>query len=263
LAAPSATVASVSDWVGGVAGDDFYKLTLASAATLNLDLASAKTDDLWLYDATGALVGSDQSSSAGDGLLSLALAAGTYYARVSSSSDGAYTLSTWTGSPTVGTSSAADNAGNSMAAANTTALGALIATAKTVAGWVDTTDTDDYYKLSVTGPTTVALSLSGLSSNAYLYIYNASGGQIGGVHAYPTTPGSLVANLATGTYYVDVYNWGGGTGYSLSASATALPTATGTTLATATSLGALTATAIAKSDWIGAAAPDDYYSFTL
>ncbi|MCW2335765.1 hypothetical protein M2323_004721, partial [Rhodoblastus acidophilus] len=251
LAAPTATVASVSDWVGAAAPNDYYTFTLASAATVNLQLAST-LDTLTLYDASGAEIAS-ASPGSGYPLLTNALAAGTYYVKVNGSSNGAYTLSSWTGAATVGTSSASDTAGNTLAAANATTFGALTSTAKTVAGWVSATDTDDYYKFTVTGPATVALSLSGVSATAYLNLYNAAGDSIRSDYAYSTTPGSLVANLATGTYYVDVNNYYGSTGYSLSASATALPNAAGTTLAIATSLGALSSTAVTKSDWVGAA----------
>ncbi|WP_264599323.1 PPC domain-containing protein, partial [Rhodoblastus acidophilus] len=176
LAAPTATVASVSDWVGAAAPNDFYKFTLASAATVNFKVGST-LDSLTLYDANGVQIAS-ASPGAGYPLLSNALAAGTYYVKVNSSYDNAYTLSYWTGAPTIGSSSTTDNAGNDIAGANATALGALTAAAKTVVGWVGTSDTDDYYKISVTGPTTVALSLSGVSGNPLLSLYDASGNEI-------------------------------------------------------------------------------------
>src|SRR4051812_13416635 len=51
--------------------------------------------------------------------------------------------------------------------------------------------------------------------------------------------------------------------YSLTASATGLANTVGTTFATATSLGSLGTTPVVKSDWIGGAAPNDYYQFSV
>ncbi|MCB8884145.1 pre-peptidase C-terminal domain-containing protein, partial [Acidisoma cellulosilytica] len=175
--------------------------------------------------------------------------------------------STWTGLPAVATAAAADNAGNTIAAANTTSLAALTTLAKTVAGWVSSADTDDYYKFTLSSLSTVAFRLSGLnaSDDAYLTLYNAAGTAIGSsALGTKLDPASLVQNLASGTYYVDVSDvYGTGTGYSLLATPTTLPNAAGTTLAAATTLGSLTTAAVSQSDWVGNAAPDDYYSFTL
>ncbi|MCB8884130.1 pre-peptidase C-terminal domain-containing protein, partial [Acidisoma cellulosilytica] len=264
LAAPVATVASVSDWVGAAAPADYYKFTLTAAATVNLQLSNA-SDTLTLYDANGNQLGAT-SSSTGYPILSDALTIGTYYVAVTGTVDGAYTLSTWTGLPAVATAAAADNAGNTIAAANTTSLAALTALAKTVAGWVSSADTDDYYKFTLASLSTVSLRLSGISATdyAYLYVYDATGTQVAGVVGSNINPGSIVQDLAAGTYYIDVEDASGsGTGYSLLATPTALPNVTGKTQAAATALGTLTTTAVSKSDWVGNAAPDDYYKFTL
>ena len=267
LAAPTTTLASVSDWVGNAAPNDYYSFTLAAGATVNLQLSGlSNSATLYLYDASGNNLGDIGGGMAGNALISESLTAGTYFVRVNASQDTKYTLSDWTGTPKVGASGDADNAGNTLSGANTTAFGAVGSTAKTVAGWVGATDTDDYYQFSVTGPTALTAQLSGLGGSEYLYLYNSSGTQIALDYSGGATyPASIVQDLASGTYYVDVSSasTGANSGYSLSLVANALANAVGTTEAAATSLGALSATPVVKSDWVGAAAPDDWYTFTL
>ncbi|MCW2286887.1 hypothetical protein M2323_004705, partial [Rhodoblastus acidophilus] len=265
VGALGATAIVKSDWIGSAASTDYYAFSVSASTLVSLKLATANgvNGTIYLLNSSGGQIASSYYGAGGLTSIVSTLAAGTYYAEVASSSDSSYSLTFSTGTAAVG-SSATDGAGNTLAAAK--AIGALASTAKTYADWVGATDATDVYQFTLSSLSSVTLQLSGLASGAFdtFTLYDANGAQLDYTYAASNYNGLISDNLAAGTYYAVIASSGGSdTGYNFSASATALPNATGTTLASATSLGALGTTAVVKSDWIGQVAPNDYYSFTL
>lgn len=118
---------------------------------------------------------------------------------------------------------AADRAGNTLAAARAVTLGA---TPSTFSDFVGPTDTNDYYKFTTTGAIKFALSMTGLTGDADVYLLNSKGFEVAHSYNFGTTAEAInVSNLIAGTYYVRVkpYN-GNSTNYSLSLSSTTIDT---------------------------------------
>ncbi len=267
LGALSTTVTTVTDRADAAFGPDVYTFTLAAAATVNLRLGGLAFESqvgLVITDGAGNVVAAPIASEGAEGLVRRQLAAGTYFVSVApyNGVGTSYSLSAWTGSPTVGTAGAADGAGNSIASAKS--LGTLGAKV-TVADYVsDSGDVSDFYKFVLAATSRVNFFATGLKTgtSTYINIRNAAGDTVWSGSANDNG-GSLVGILTAGTYYAEMAAGGGATGYSLQASAVAVPNAVGRTRAAATALGPLSSTAISKSDWVGVGAPDDFYSFTL
>jgi methionine-rich copper-binding protein CopC len=116
-----------------------------------------------------------------------------------------------------------DKAGNTMAAAKLVTLGG---TPSSFNDYVGPADTNDYYKFITTGPTKFALSMTGLTGDADVYLLNSQGVEV--AHSYNAGTAAEAINLnslAAGTYYVQVkpYN-GASANYNLSFSATVADT---------------------------------------
>ncbi|WP_264595935.1 beta strand repeat-containing protein, partial [Rhodoblastus acidophilus] len=152
-------------------------------------------------------------------------------------------------------------AGTTLAIA--TSLGALSSTAVTKSDWVGAAAPDDYYSFTLASLSSVALNLSGQTGSSYVNValLDSAGNQIDWESVSPTTPSTLLANLAAGTYYVHIDDPNSDTAYTLTASATATTNQGGATLASAKALGTLGTVTV--SDSINTAAPVDYYSFTV
>ena len=90
----SATALSVADYAGPLFPDDYYRFTVTSTSLVALDLGNLYNDaTLYLLDASGNQISSDSGTAIRDGAVERVLAAGAYYARVSSSNDNDFTLS--------------------------------------------------------------------------------------------------------------------------------------------------------------------------
>jgi methionine-rich copper-binding protein CopC len=119
------------------------------------------------------------------------------------------------------TTAGPDLAGNTLAAARVVALGS---TPISYTDYVGPTDTNDYYKFTTTGTTMFALSLTGMTGDADVYLLNSQGTEVAHSYNFGTTAEAInVSNLAAGTYYVQVkpYNTAS-TNYTLGLSAAAL-----------------------------------------
>lgn len=96
-----------------------------------------------------------------------------------------------------------DNAGNTLSGARTVTLGT---SSQTWNDWVGSTDTNDYYRFSLSAASNFRLTLSGLSANANVQLLNSSGGVI--TSSLNTGSASEAISrdaLAAGTYYIRVY----------------------------------------------------------
>ncbi|MFM7086833.1 MAG: pre-peptidase C-terminal domain-containing protein [Cyanobium sp.] len=263
---------NISDAVASSDTDDYYKFTLASAATFSLSLSgiTANTDvDVQLLDAAGSLITSSSNGSNTSESITRSLTAGSYYVRVlrySGSVTSNYNLSlSATGAAGTGGLSTADN---SLAGARD--LGALTA-AVTISDAVASSDTDDYYKFTLPSTSNFSLSLSGITANTDtdVQLLDAAGSLITSSTNSANANESISRSLAAGTYYVRVLRYSGSatSSYTLALNATGSAGGGGVstgdnTLATAADLGSLTA-AINASDSVSSTDTDDYYKFTL
>ena len=238
--APTAARQSVNDWVGDAAGTDFYKITLTSAATLNLalDQAGSTVNGLTVFDSSLANMTSliaywsDQT----DGL-SVSLAAGTYYVKVDkiNGADGAYELTYWTGTTTIGT--IPDTAGNTVGAARD--LGTIGATGSFVKENVGGSDAVDYFKFTVGSFSLVNFDIDGANAQYRLKLYDAAGNEIETIGAGSGTGADKQYKryLDAGTYYVGVTTPDAALAYALAVTGEAMSAGSGHTLAAARDFG--------------------------
>jgi Ca2+-binding RTX toxin-like protein len=261
---------TVSDFVGSVDPADYYTFVLADATTLIATLSAysgnnASSASLSLFNPGGtAIVSSLSANSQSNAVVDTVLQAGTYTVEVTTSAVAApYTLNLSTGSPSVGAASV-QSAGNALATA--TSLGTLTSTPASYAEWIGPGDTTDYFAITLAGPAKLNLQVTGLSvsNNVAVTLLGLAGNQLQayGVSNSLIYGASLIDELAAGTYYVEVSDAGPGTGYNLSATATALPVAAGSSSATADNIGNL-GTLQSFSGYVGPAETDNYYAFTL
>ncbi|MFN9630062.1 MAG: S8 family serine peptidase [Cyanobacteriota bacterium] len=154
-----------------------------------------------------------------------------------------------------------DNAGNTLATARN--IGTLSG-AQSFSDWVGSTDTNDFYRFSLSQSSNFNLSLNGLSSDADVQLLNSAGSVLVSSTNGSNASESISRLLAADTYYIRVYPYSGNTSYSLSLSAT--PSApldqAGNTLATARDIGTLSTTQ-SFSDWVGRVDTNDYYRLVL
>ncbi|MFM6208902.1 MAG: pre-peptidase C-terminal domain-containing protein [Planktothrix sp.] len=247
------TPQTVSDWVGDIDNSDYYQLSLPQTSTLELNLTNTKTN-LSLYDNKGNPINSDDQT----GKLVSNLQAGTYYVEVAAD----YNVSSANYDLQVSATPRVDTAGNTINTAQD--IGALGATAVTKNDWVGDIDTDDYYKFSLAGNSTLNLNLSGLTQNADLYLYNSASSEIGYSYQGGKTDENILTNLTAGTYYVLVNSdyYGGNTTYNLKLSATAISDSAGNDMTTAKDLGAVSSVQN-FTDWVGYLDESDYYKLSL
>jgi subtilisin family serine protease len=86
--------------------------------------------------------------------------------------------------------------------------------------FVGTADPNDYYRFTLATTSDFSLSLTNLTADADVQLLNGSGTLIARSATSGTSPESIIRTLATGTYYIRVYQFRGDTNYTLSLSAT-------------------------------------------
>jgi murein DD-endopeptidase MepM/ murein hydrolase activator NlpD len=253
---------TLGDFVGATDADDYFKFTTNGATHLTANLTGLSGDaDLYLLNSSGAEAHSYNFGVTPETIDVAILAAGTYYVRVHAYNNAATTYSLGLTAAPVG--APPDLAGNTLAAARAAMLGSATTT---FTDFVGPADTKDFYKFTTTGATSFALSLTGLTADADVYLLNASGVDLAHSLNVSTTSEYInVANLAAGTYYVEVVPYSTfATNYSLAMSAApvaAPPDLAGNTLATARAV-TLSGTPTSYSDFAGPADTNDYYTFT-
>jgi hypothetical protein len=201
-----------TDWVGSGDTNDFYRFDLATASTFTVGLydTTSYAQTQLLNSAGGVVPGSDPSSTFGGSINYYELAAGTYYMRVYPYVGNTFYDLTLSATPK-------DNAGNTLPAARN--IGTLTS-AQTFSDWVDSVDTNDYYRLDLATASSFSLSLNGLSADANVELLNSTGGALASSTQGGTTAESISRDLAAGTYYVRVNPASGNTSYNLTLSAT-------------------------------------------
>lgn len=247
---------------------DYFKFTLSASAQVELALTGMSADaDMYLYGSNG-VTRIDYANNAGsrDENLQEILGAGTYYVAVKSYSGNGtdYQLAIQA------RGAGSNDAGNTLATARD--LGNLLDPARNGAtaasDRVSPVDEDDYFKFSLSGPSRVNLSLTGLSGgDADLSLLKSDGALVDIASMslnMDTANESLSRVLDTGTYYVWVSQFDGTTPYSLSLVALGAATdAAGNTLATAAEVGDMLNAPYVFNDRVDAIDRNDFYRFVL
>ncbi len=161
-----------------------------------------------------------------------------------------------------------DTAGNTLSTARSIAL---TTTPQIWNEWVGTGDTQDFYKISIAGRSSLTIGVSGLTNNADVQLIRDansngivdSGDVLNSSGQAGTTAESIGTYVDGGTYFIRVYQKSGDTSYDLSVASTLLPAdLAGNTLATARSI-ALNSSSQSWTDYINGGDTQDFYKFTI
>ena len=207
---------SFTDYVGNIDPNDYYRFELATDGSVQIAISGEETDSdvrLEVYDSSGnRFVNSTDSTD-------INLFAGTYYARTfprTGNTD--YTID-------FSTTSLVDQAGNSFD--NARNIG-ILTNEQIFSDWVGSIDANDYYRFELLDPSSIDLTLSGLTDNANIILFDSNGRRLAQSTNFGTNQETIsTADLASGTYYVQVYQASSNidTNYSLRVDATAAPPA--------------------------------------
>jgi hypothetical protein len=197
---------TVNAAISSATDDDWYKFTTTGAGTISVSLTGLSADaNLALVDAAQAvLVGSANAGVAADGVTWAAGAAATFWLHIIPVAAATpYTLAVAFTPAVVG------DGNDTFATAQAISVGA--ANAGAIASPTD----DDWYKFTIMGPGTITVTLSGLTADANLALYDSSQVLLGSsalagtaidTVSYTTTAAgifyALVVPLATPTPYV-------------------------------------------------------------
>jgi Bacterial pre-peptidase C-terminal domain len=159
---------------------------------------------------------------------------------------------------------ASDLAGNTTTAARD--IGAITGTTQTFRDSVSSTDTNDFYRLTINPNSSLSIQLTGLSADADLQLLDANGSSValstnGGNNSDVINVGADIIRQRGATYFVRVFQFSGNTNYNLSVSGS-LPDFAGNTTATARNVGPLNGSRVIQ-DFVGADDTNDYYRFNI
>jgi len=199
---------------------DYYKVSVSSGQTVMASLTppSGADFDIKLYDTSQTQVDSSSlggsQTDSGDGT---ATSSGYFYVTVYRySGEGIYTLTiTVTGGTSQNDMSSGTDAGGSLDTATAISAG-------TGSGYVDSSDTADYYKVSVSSGQTIQASLTPPTGSDFdLYLYDTNQTQVDsssyGGSQTDTVDGTA---SASGYFYIYVYRYSGQGIYSLTVNVT-------------------------------------------
>ncbi len=248
------------DFIGLSDTNDYYRFNLDKASDFALTLTDLSADaEVQLLNNQGQLIDSSTGPDSSTETITRQLDAGRYYVRVypySGSTDYTLNLSALEVKP--------DQVGNSLGAAFN--LGNP-RNDRTIQESVGPADKQDYYRINVTEPRRLDLSLTGLSASADLHLLDSSGKTIQSSERSYSESESISKALVPGTYYilVDVNPYfSQRTTYTLSLSSSLLSLAdkAGNTLRTARNMGVLDSN-FTFEDLLSESDTDDYYRFKL
>ncbi|NJM46257.1 MAG: hypothetical protein HC860_08805 [Alkalinema sp. RU_4_3] len=259
------------DFVGIVDNNDYYQFTIDTTSNFSLLLNGLGADanvQLIQDRNNNSIVEADEiiqfSANSGKApeAFSRTLSPGTYAVLVSPGSSTVNTNYSLSLSATAITST-----DDSLNTAKSIALGS---TPIYVTDWVGSSDNSDFYRFTLSSTSVVNLMLDNLSADANLQVIQDlnSNGLVDSNELLRASnkPGlsseNIQLNLASSTYFVQVYQGTGNTHYCLRATADAIPDSAGNMLATARAV-SLKSIASRFNDWIGDADPSDYYRFEV
>lgn len=202
-----------NDSVSTSDADDYFRLRMTNAGTANFSLTGLSADaDIYLYNNSGGLVSFSNRVGATNEAISSFLAAGTYYLQVHSfaGSTTGYHLTTNGAGP-------ATDPGSSLTSAHD--LGTISRSSRTWNDYVGNSDISDWHHFELSESANWHLSLTGLSADADVRLYDTNGVQITYSNASGTANESINRFLTAGDYYVQVYQYSGSTNYNLQLSA--------------------------------------------
>ncbi len=183
-------------------GNDWFRFTMAKGtlSSVSISFLNAEGDlDMELYNVSGKKLRSSTSSSDGEAISLVGLAAGTYYVRVfgfAGASNPEYFLD-FNGDDVLeqnDTRATASNLGSFVSAATISNLVLL--------------DSHDWYRFSTTATGTAAdsvgIQFANVRGNLNLELFNSSGKKIGSSNGSGNSEQISLAGRAAGTYYVHV-----------------------------------------------------------
>jgi ELWxxDGT repeat protein len=254
---------TTTDYVGNrgviLDNDDYYKFDVVNSGAFSLNLNGLGGDaNVELQNNSGTIIQTSTQTDTNPESISRSLASGTYYIRVYPGATSAtnYTLNlNYVADPV-------DNAGNTLATALN--INTLSSTPSNFTDYVNSIDTNDYYRFDLTSIALVDLTLTPQTADANVQLLGSNGTAIATSSQTGFTPDMIRQSLNAGTYYIRAYPASGAaTNYNLSVSATPIaPDIAPNTRGTAKNIGTLDASQN-FSDFIGNIDTDDYYRFNL
>lgn len=188
---------------------DYYVFTTTTAQNLSIALTTLPADyDMKLYNSAGTQVGSSQNGGTTSETINYVNApAGTYKVYVYGyggvfSATACYTLKV--------TTSAASNCTNSNEPNETLAAAIAISPNIDIKGQIASATDKDYLKFTLTGTSSVTVTLTTLPADYDLVVYNSAGTQLGISQNSSTTSETItLSSLAAGTYTIYIFGYGG------------------------------------------------------
>jgi Calpain family cysteine protease/Bacterial pre-peptidase C-terminal domain len=252
---------TLSDWVGRVDTNDFYRFRLNADSNFSLRLSGlAANADVELLDGNGQRVQLANNLGTGEETISRQLGAGLYYARVFANTgvETNYNIN-FTATP---------DAGNTLATAREFSVGSGTTTFK---DWVGTTDPSDIYRFNLAQNSFVNLRVNGLAQNVDLELLDNTGRRVAFSGNTDKRDETITRQLNGGPYFVRVFS-NGATNTNYNFSITSTPDA-GNTFGNARQIN-VGPVNTSYTDWVGsiidAGNPnnntidsDDFYRFTL
>jgi ELWxxDGT repeat protein len=252
-----------TDYVGnrGIFQDvnDYYKFDLASNGTFQLTLDGLGGNaNVELLNSSGTKIADSTQPDTNPESISQSLASGTYYVRVfpGTASSTNYNLNL------AFTTNPEDFAGNTLAEARN--INTLTSTPSNFTDFVNSFDTNDYYRFDLASSALIDLTLTPETADADVRLLNSTGGTIVSSSQAGINPDTIRRSLNAGTYYIRVFPFGGAaTNYELSVSATPIhPDIAPNTRGAANNIGTLIGSQN-FSDFVGSIDTNDYYRFDL
>jgi hypothetical protein len=214
----SIAAGSYTGYVDSTDVSDYYKVSLVSGQTIDVDLMppTGSDFDLYLYDSSQSQVDSSiHGGSQTDSVSDTATTSGYYYICVEHwSGSGVYSFDVFLSAVDAQNDwSSGTDAGNSLDQA-------LAISAGSGSGYVDSTDAYDYYKINVTAGAEISADLMPPAGADFdLYLYDTARSQVdSSIHSGSTT--DSVSHIATssGYHFVRVSRYSGSGTYSLTVS---------------------------------------------
>lgn len=227
---------------------DYFRFTLVRSSDLSLSLSGLKANaNVQLLDRQGRVVTSSTRGGSSTENIDYTLDPGTYFVRVYSASGGTnYDLNL-----------SATPSDNSPSAANE--LGTLGDTPIAVKNFVGTSDTQDFFRFSLSRTSDVSIRLSDLKAVANVQLLDGQGRIVSSSIGNGSSAKDILRTLDAGSYFVRVYQFSGNTNYVLTLSATR----SDNTLATANDLGVLSDTPLVARNFVGSSDIHDLFRFSL